>query len=108
MLTKKHRIPKDKIMEVMRKGRKYWSNGFFDIRYTSAPEFKFTFIVSTKISKRAVDRNKIKRKFRAAVGNLIKQDKLNSGNYVFITRSIELLKYKSQEYEEMISKAMSS
>jgi len=66
MFPKKHRLAKTTdVKKVFAQGRSFF-NPFFTIRFKSRPDqaTRFTVVVSTKVSKKAVDRNRIKRVIR--------------------------------------------
>ncbi len=69
MLPKKYSLSKKKdIQQVFQKGQIYFSS-FFNVKFmpNQLKHSRFCFIVSTKISKKAVDRNKLKRRLKAIV-----------------------------------------
>jgi ribonuclease P protein component len=105
MLDKTYRIPKQNIPQIVRQGKKLTCN-YFDLKFwydNSLDHPLFAFIVSTKIDKRAVVRNTIKRKLRASVYSLIKSGfTFRNGNYIFLVRNVEISKLKSQEIAEII------
>ena len=65
MLKKVNRLAKDKdIQKTFARGRAFFSP-FFTVKYLSGGEnVRFTVVVSTKVSKRAVVRNRLKRLVR--------------------------------------------
>lgn len=66
MFSKKHRLAKSSdIQRVFAQGRSFY-NPFFTIRFKKASvhPIRFTVVVSTKVSKKAVERNRIKRVIR--------------------------------------------
>jgi ribonuclease P protein component len=70
MLAKKHRLTgKSLLEEIKTKGNLYQKDSFgiVVLRQKKPGPSRFAFIVSTKISKKAVDRNKITRRLREAV-----------------------------------------
>ena len=70
MLKKENRLRDRKIFEeVLKKGKTFRTkNLFFKILKSADPnELKFGFVVSLKISKKAVKRNKLKRRMREIV-----------------------------------------
>lgn len=68
MLQKKHRLSKNReITETLSKGRGFF-NPLFNIKFFSdIDEKKFTVVVSTKVFKSAVKRNRIKRVVREQI-----------------------------------------
>jgi ribonuclease P protein component len=56
----------------------------FGIKYQEAEQTQVGWIISKKISKRAVDRNKIKRRLAEAVGKIINNEELIINNYKII------------------------
>lgn len=111
MLSAKYRIPKKEIPSVVRRGKKY-SSDLFDIKVWFNDELNhphFAVIISTKIDKRAVVRNTIKRKFKTAI-NSINTDTSNifrKANYAFLIKNVSLRDMKSKEIEELIIKLLS-
>lgn len=83
MLAKKHRLTgRDLLEEVKSKGTLYQSNSFgvIVLKQKEMGPSRFAFIVSTKISKRAVDRNRITRRLRKAARENL--EKILKGNDV--------------------------
>lgn len=76
---------------------------FFILKYIYSEDFKITIVVSKKVSKLAVNRNRIKRIFRAAIQNLLKFEKIK-WNIVFFPHSDSLL-LKSIDLQPLINKA---
>lgn len=73
MLQKKYRLCLEKDFErVFRKGRKIYSKSL-GLRYkeNQMEGSRFAFLVSNKISKKAVDRNLLKRRLRSAVERMV-------------------------------------
>ena len=85
MLPKKHRLSKTaEVKNTAVRGRSFF-NPFLVIKFTAATDqSKFTVIVSTKVSKKAVDRNRLKRIAREILREHIKQIKV--GNYALIIK----------------------
>ncbi len=65
--------------------------------YTAA-DLRFGFVVSTKISKSAVKRNRIKRQMREVVRLLLKDGRIKFGFHIAIIAKSEML---GKEYEEI-------
>jgi len=79
LLAKKYRLPSYLIPQVLKKGKRVYSSGFNLVVCPSLAgkkSLRFVFIVSKKFDKRAVGRNKFKRRMREAV-------KLNLKNIKF-------------------------
>lgn len=72
MLPTRYRLPALGIARVMKSGRSYRSPLFL-VRWApnDAPVSQFAFVVSTKVDKRAVYRNTVKRALRDAVRPLL-------------------------------------
>ena len=72
MLTKKNRLPKDRIEKVKGGGR-YSHNSFFSVVYLSDQQTasQFAFVLSKRISKKATVRNKTKRLIAGSVRELM-------------------------------------
>jgi len=103
MLAKKHRLTGRSILEeVKKKGSLYQSDSFGILvrkREDDEPS-RFAFIVSTKISKIAVARNKAKRKLREAVKQ--KMSKVVKGHDVLFLAKKTTLDKKSKEIEKEV------
>lgn len=85
MLEKKHRLAKDRDVRVtLARGRSFFSP-FFTLKFFTGPSSpRFAFVVSTKVSKKAVTRNRIKRVLREVVKLSLKSFK--SGDYVVMVK----------------------
>lgn len=104
MLKAKYRIPKQEIPRIAKQGKKY-TDGLFDVKVwydNSLTHPLFAVIVSTKIDKRAVVRNTIKRKFRAALFELLKENFFKPANYIFLIKDVKIMDLKSYEIKLMI------
>jgi ribonuclease P protein component len=65
MFSKKNRLAKDRdVQRVMRQGRSFFDQSFTIKGLQGVPTSRFTVVVSTKVSKSAVRRNRIKRVVR--------------------------------------------
>ena len=104
MLQQKNRIRKKKeIEEIFKKGKGFKQD--FLILKTNKNNLdtcRFAFIVSKKISKKAVIRNKIKRRLREAVRLKIKELKPGFDNLFIALHEIETKDFK--EIQEAIEK----
>lgn len=79
----------------------------FYVKYVLNPNLetsKFSFSVSLKVSKKATERNRIKRIFRAAIFQLEKENKLKRGSYSFVIKSALILNSDSNDVLQMISR----
>lgn len=85
MLSRQNRLAKDQdIKKVFAQGRSFF-NPFLQIRYLKAsPAARFAFVVSTKVSKQAAKRNRLKRLFRQLIRTKLKN--LASGDYIFVLK----------------------
>lgn len=92
MLPPKHRLAKTtEIAAVQTRGRRFFDQNFIlKVAWRDQAQPKVAFVVSTKVSKKAVERNRIKRILREAVRPEIGSWK--AGNYVVIVKpSVVLL-----------------
>jgi len=102
MLAKKHKIAKKKDFEsIFRRGQSF-KEGFLILKTSDSvsPTNRFAFVVSQKVSKKAVVRNQIRRR----LGELIraKTDKIKKGrDFVFIALP-GLEKQSPHEIEESL------
>ncbi len=84
MLKKTFRLSNSKDIRVTSlRGRSFFSP-YFVVKFIPADAPRFTVIVSTKVSKRAVERNRIKRIIREAIRQSLSSYK--SGDYVVIVK----------------------
>ena len=99
MLPKQHRLTKRKDFEkIWKKGKSFFLKELgFKILKNNLDHSKFGFIVSTKIAKKAVIRNKIKRRLREIIHKRLSQIK-SSFDCIIVTRpGIEKLNYQEME-----------
>ncbi len=109
MIAKKFKIPKKHIALILKKGESFDSKLFVVRFWENKIEFpRFRIIVSTKFAKKAVDRNKIRRRIYEAL-RLITKEKSNLRHLdiVFIPKK-QILKKEFQEIykaaEELVTK----
>ncbi len=103
MLARKHRIKKKKEIEnIFKKGRSFRQDFLIlKIIKNDLGSCRFAFIVSKKISKKAVERNKVKRSLRAAAGPKIKF--LKQGFDVLFIALPAIKEKKFKEIEEAVN-----
>ncbi|MCW1949612.1 MAG: ribonuclease P protein component [Candidatus Shapirobacteria bacterium] len=85
MLKKVNRLAKSKdIQKAFARGRTFFNPLFTLKAVPSAEEKRFTVVVSTKVYKNAVDRNRLKRLIREHIRLNLKHFRL--GNYVVVAK----------------------
>ncbi len=84
MLPKEFRLHKDKDIKRLAKIGQTFFLPEFTIKYQKQPnqDLKIGFVVSTKVDKRAVVRNKLKRQMRQAVHDRLKE--IKKGHFLLI------------------------
>lgn len=95
-LGKKYRFPlgKEKVF-----GKTYLGI-FFNLRFGENPiKKRFAFVVGTKISKKATERNKIKRRLAQAAWEF--REKFETGDYIFYAKKNILGKNREEIREEL-------
>lgn len=105
MLAKKYRLTGRSVLEEVKKeGSLYQADSFGILvrKRTEDEPSRFAFIVSTKISKAAVDRNKAKRRLREAVKQSI--DKIVNGYDVLFLAKKKTLERKSEDIASEVEK----
>ena len=104
MLKRENRIrSKKEFAEIKNEGRVLYSPLFGFLNYKKDDDLKkFGFIVSKKISKRAVDRNKIRRILSEVVRKNLEKFE-NGTRIVFLTKK-EILGKKMEEVEKEVKK----
>lgn len=102
MLSKKHRINKSLFREILKKGKNYNSDL---ISLKTAPRAGgnplFGFVVSKKTAKKAVARNKLKRRGRYVAKKHLASFKKGAVNIIFFKKGSETLKFSELE-EKML------
>lgn len=84
MLKKQFRLAKDAdVKKVFARGRAFF-NPLFAIKYFPGPISRFTVVVSTKVSKKAVVRNRIKRTLREVIR--LNLTKFKPGDYAVVVK----------------------
>lgn len=101
MLPKKHKINK-KLFLIVVSNSKNFSSPLFNLKvsYNCPKNKSFAFVASSRISKKAVERNKLKRQVGAATGSLLSVLKENVCAIVFLKKEAVGKKY-AQIKEEL-------
>lgn len=84
MLKKRQRLSKRQFDEIFRSGKRYHSP-LFQLIYTDQTGFSGAVVVGKKVHKRAVDRNRLRRRVYNILYRLSK-DKGLTGTYIIITK----------------------
>lgn len=106
MLSQKHRLSKSAdVKKTTARGRSFF-NPFFVIKLIPNKEaVRLTIIVSVKVSKKAVDRNRIKRVLREELRKHV--DNFKVGDYVFIVKP-QAMKIPASELRQEMEKSLIS
>lgn len=111
MLSKKNRLSADSIPELAKKGKKLSLDGIRMSYLQVNPETNavYGFIISKKVEKSAVNRNRIKRLLRAATRELLDSGSLPDKNYQIMYQvfSPELLSKSKDEIKSILVKLSS-
>ena len=102
MLKKQHRLAKTKdVQKTFARGRGFF-NPLFSVKFfrKTTPGIRFTVVVSTKVSKKAVDRNRLKRITREFIRLNISN--FTQGDYVISLKPL-VKKVPEKEYLEKLS-----
>lgn len=104
MLPKSNRLVRKKDFEkVFQKGRSFKENGLFlKKNQNNLDVSRFGFIISTKVSKKAVIRNKLKRRLREIVQRQLPD--ISPGFDVILVVNRELLRQDFKELENLVVK----
>jgi ribonuclease P protein component len=94
MLKKKHRLAKDSAVKTALKTGRGFFNPDLSVKFLPSTVSRFTVVVSTKVDKRAVKRNRLKRIFR----EYIKQKflGLRPGDYVIMLKPVAAKKPEAE------------
>jgi ribonuclease P protein component len=106
MLPKENRLKKKKEFEAVFKGGRHIKSQNFFIKYLAngTEQTRIGFVVSKKVSKKAVDRNKAKRRMREAFKNI--DGKLKNGISIIIVAYPGLKGVKFKEVLAEIESAL--
>ncbi|MBD3330654.1 ribonuclease P protein component [Candidatus Peregrinibacteria bacterium] len=85
MIAKTHRIKREKIPYILKKGESYKTKLFIVRKMNNEEDFcRFSVIISRKISNKAVTRNKIKRRIYEAVRLKLKKFTPSKGSDIVL------------------------
>ncbi len=100
MLSKKHRLKRELIAKVLKTGKSAYGRGV-SLKYIIDPEQQsaFAFVASSKIDKKAIVRNKLKRRGRAIVFKLLPRIKKGILALVFFNKESRNMDFSSIESE---------
>ncbi len=106
MLPKKNRLKRNKDFERVLKKGKGFKQDFLFLRLVknNLDENRFGFIVSQKVSKKAVIRNKIKRRLRESIREKIKR--LKQGYDIVLLPSPDIKEKSFKEIDQAIDKIL--
>jgi ribonuclease P protein component len=100
MLTKKHRINKKLFKEIHKKGKSFSFNCFHVKKFFLPNKNNvFAFVVSSKNIKRAVDRNKLKRRARHIVKKILPKIEKGLSAIIFFKKGAEKKTFLELEKE---------
>jgi ribonuclease P protein component len=114
MLQQQNRLRLMKDFEILYKEGKFLPGKFFNLKYWkiqpdkyprrkySTEDLKIGFVVSTKISKLAVKRNRVKRQMREVIRLLLKDEKIKRGYMVAFLAKASVLEKEYKEIETEI------
>ena len=99
MLSRKYKLKKDNDFKKVFQNGKYKQKDFIKIKFlkNNLEISRFSFIVGLKISKKAVQRNKIKRRLEQIIQLIFKQVKSGFDIIIFVDKIIIEKKYKEIE-----------
>ncbi len=108
MLVKEMRLDPKKIPFIAKKGKKIENDYFitrvwFDDRLLN-PFFAIS--ISTKIDKRAVLRNRIKRRFRAVINEIVAENEVIKANFLFIIKNKELKNIDFNKFKDLVAEVI--
>lgn len=108
MLAEKNRLKKKKDFEAVFKKSKTFKEGFLILKTTenNDKESRLGFVVSQKISKKAVIRNKIKRRLREIIRLKIKNSQISGGKDIILISLPGIEKIGLFETEKLIEKLL--
>ena len=108
MLSKKYLLNKKEVFLLKREGKVVDKNPFFNTIAFRIPEesvSKFTFIISKKVSRKAVERNKVKRVMAEAIR--VNIDKFDKGYYIGFYLKEKATDKSYEELFDLVNKEIS-
>lgn len=108
MFSQKNRLAKSKDINLVYSHGRSFFNPYFTIKYGKSPLAvpRFTVVVSTKVAKRATERNRIKRQIREVLKGLLHVAVI--GDYVITVRSKAAVLTNEQVRQEFMQLVMRS
>lgn len=99
MLSKKRRVTKDLIGQIIKNGRSFYSDHITLKFLTSKSDALFGFVVPLKVGKNAVGRNLLKRRGRHIIRKYLTQIKNNQAYVIMFKFGSAQLSFKELESE---------
>lgn len=118
MLPKEYRLKHDRDFKTLFEDGKFVSGSLVNAqiwkvipekyprRKYTLEDLKIGFVVSKKLSKSAVIRNRIKRQMREAVRLVLQKNKLKTGHFLLISAKKEILDQEYVEIEESVQQLL--
>lgn len=103
MLPKKLRLVTEKEITKAYKTKFRYKTKYFSSLINFRSEPKYLVVISKKISKSAVIRHRIKRKFTVAIDGWLKISQIPKASLIFTINSLEMLYLKPIEMQEQIT-----
>lgn len=105
MLKRTNRLRKRSDFDLLRNKGEFWGGNLFGVSFLEEGEEgnRFGFIISKKISKKAVDRNKIKRWLSEAVKKKLGNFEGKNLKMIFLVKRT-ILEKKQEEVEKEVEK----
>jgi ribonuclease P protein component len=107
MLPKSNRLPKSQFQSVFRTGKKMHTDDLMCVVLkTKEVVSQFAFVVSTKVSKHAVDRNRMKRLLRESIHHLLPT--IQPGYDIVFVAQKNFADKKESDIEDQVNKILSA
>lgn len=106
MLPQRHRLKKEKdFTSVLRERRRVEGTGLFlKTKKNKLEESRFGIVVSKRVAKKAVDRNRIHRQLSESIWNLL--DRIQGGTDVVIIANADIKNLSKNSTQEALQKAL--